>query len=206
VREGLNGARAIADLAAVLYAISLSLLLVGTAAAGGARDAPERWLGCLAPAIVLPAFLHAIFQGMCALAPRTHGGRLVVGGLCMQGCSLVVLGGLSSNPARVSFVVAGAVALVVAFGLWLAFLARLGRRLGDPELQLAARSYSSWFWGGCVVSVGLVYFSVLAVADVALLARAATGVIGLVLIRGYSRLLRTAIRAIGLRAPVTSGS
>jgi hypothetical protein len=206
VREGLNGARSVADLATVLYALSLSLLLVGAAVTSGERNALDGWVWCLAPAVVFPAFLHATCQGTCALTPRTHGGRLIVGSLCMQGCSIVALEGLSSNPARVFFVIAGCVALVVACGLWLAFLARIGQRLGDHALQLATWSYSSWFWAGCVVSVVLICFSVLVRTDVAVLAwaaRAGAAVIGLLLIRGYSALLRTALLAIDRRAPVT---
>jgi hypothetical protein len=179
-------------------------LLISPAGTSGDQSALKIWVGCMGPAIVFPAFLHALGQLMCALPPRTPGRWLIGASLLMQGCSLVALKGLSSDPARGFFVLAGSVALVVAFVLWLAFLARLGQRLGDSELQLAALSYSSWFWAGCVGAVVLICFSASVRTDILVWAgRAGAGVIGLLLIRGYSLLLGTAIRVVERRAPVT---
>jgi hypothetical protein len=157
-------------------------------------------------AMMLPAAVHLVSHVGCVAVPRSHGGDVARLSAALLGFS--VIAGVLLLEYRGHAVVASAcvVLALVSFGVWLVFLDRLGGHLGDDDLKLAARSYTLWFWFGLIQSavlLGGAYFaSREGLGPLAWFGRAAAGAIGFVLLRGYADLLRRAVRAIDLRAPL----
>src|SRR4051794_11416259 len=90
------------------------------------------------------------------------------------------------SPASVIFAAAGAVAVIVSFAFWLAFLARLGQGLGDGALASRARASRVWLPFELVLLTAILIGAVLAarIPSPALvwIDRAAAGAIGFVLL------------------------
>jgi hypothetical protein len=207
VRFSLGCARHVTDFAATLLAVLTAVTLIV-----GPRVQPAAWwvIGHLPSgstcALLLLAVLHTVYQWRCASAPRMCGRGFTNASLLTLPSTV---GGFAlgwfPGWAGLFFQVFGAAAFAISFGYWLAFLGRLGRRLGDAALVEAAQSYRVWFPFGLVLLAVLLTGA--AVAERApspplvWFGRAGAGVLGFVLLRQYAALLRIAVSAIDRRAP-----
>jgi hypothetical protein len=205
VRFALSCARPATNFATALVVI-LTIAMVGVP-----LTQPAGWWTieavptCLCWAFLLPAAAHVACQWRCLKVPRTHGQGLANSSLMMMAVVPFGVLGLAPGPA-VIFAIAGAVAAIIAFTFWLMFLTQLGEALGDDALTSKARSYRVRLPFELVLLVLLLAGAVLAarIPSPALvwIDRAAAGALGLVVLRQYSSLLQTAVRAIDTRAPV----
>ncbi len=102
------------------------------------------------------------------------------------------------------FVVGSGVAVVCSAGLWLAFFLKLGPALGDSELEAAAWSYVIRL-GCCVLLLGALAGAAFDLNPrnrvLAWTGEAAFMGVLLWLLRGYTGLLNTAVRAVERRVP-----
>ncbi len=204
VRTWLDAERVITGLGLSLYFVFLVMDLFVVPGERTAEAVFVRALVVLAAALLLPAIFHLGSQIILASTPAAHGGRVahISAGLFVLALILTIFGVIAREPGAVALAVAVA---FVSFGFWLAFLGRLGRRLGDDELTDAARAYRVWFPFGVVVFAALLMCAVMAATapspPLVWIGRAAAGVVGLVLLRLYAALLRLAVDAIDRRAP-----
>lgn len=197
---------------AVGFAAALLVAVVVANLVGPRPSSDDPWAAARLPAcaVLLPVLLHTACQIQCAGVPPAYGRGLanasvLVLPLAVGGCVL----GWGSDESRAVFAAVGAAGALFSLGLWLAFLARLGERLGDGTLTTAARAYSAWLAFGLVQAVTLLVAAYLAEgaggAPLGRLGRAGAGVILLFLLWKYSAVLRAAVRAIDRRAPVEPG-
>jgi hypothetical protein len=208
----LGTARTATDLARILYAgflfLDMCLFSFVPEAKGAEHGAIVRLLAMLGTALLVPTILHIGSQVVIAQTPRTHGGNLARASLGALVLAPVVGLAVSKHTAE------GAIALAVLFvlvaaGVWVEFLARLGQSLGDDALADAARTFRVWLPFGLV---GLASFLTLALVaarasspPLVWFGRAATGVLGFVMLSHYAAVLRLAVDAVARRAPVEPG-
>jgi hypothetical protein len=203
VRRGLFVSLYALHIAMILYVPFLigELVLVRLDPPGVAGPVVRRAVLLLVVAQLAPILFHAAGQLLCAHVPRSHGSRLVRASVALQVCGALVLVGYPL--VGVYAVVASVLILLVSYGAWLTFLARLGRNLSDPRLARHAWSYSSLFWSGLAVVAALGVGAFIARGGTVMwLCDAAAAVIGLVLLSAYHALLRTALRGVARYGPV----
>lgn len=204
LRQALHWARATTDFASALVA-----LLAAVTFLIGPRVPPP--LGSQVPtgigwALLLLGVVHTVCQALCTRVPRNCGRPLANASLLIL--PSVGVGVLSWSPDRVGVISAlmTGVGFTISFVFWLAFLAQLGRSLGDAALTEAARSYRVWVPFGLVLLLAFLTLALAAaVAPSSLLVwfvRAAGGVLAFVFFRQYAAVLRLAVSALERRAPV----
>lgn len=198
-----NGAVVAGALWVALHVIGATAIL---AVPPAQRGRAENLLWVLAAAHLVPAGLHVAGQLRCQAVSDSYGRRFVTAGCVLSLLSCVCPCCLASvnDGEFVAGTTAQAVGALnlVAFGLWLGFLGRLGDRLRAAELVAAVREFHVRFWAGLAL---LTAFLVTAY-------RARTGngplwmcligadAIGFYLLWRYVALLRTATRAVARRA------
>jgi hypothetical protein len=161
----------------------------------------------VAAALLVPALVHIIDQFGCTRAPRTHGGGMAAASLGILPFVFLALGGLLDfHPTAVFFVIAGAEAVMISFGLWLVFLKRLGASLGDRALRASVRSFIPWFWlgGVCILLLLAGPYCVAPTRrdELRWCCWPGAGTVTFVLLHQYGAVLGTAVRAVGRWAPV----
>jgi hypothetical protein len=155
---------------------------------------------------LLPIFVHLTGLIACTAAPVSHGGELARSSARLVGAAALLVTGIVLSGQWLFGLFAAVVLLVFACGVWLGFLERLGRGLGDPELVREVQSYARCFWIGVLVGFllpGAVAFSEYrSGGSVGWGWRVAAGVWSIWLLIGYLALIRTACRAVAQRAPM----
>jgi hypothetical protein len=210
VRVGLDLARAAAYFAIPLFLfVAVCDLFVARFVNPTDADNLQSLIAVLVFAQLFPLVLHVVGQLTCLRVPDSHGaGRVRVCAFLQAGA----LGGAVGAAVISSYTLAvlSAAAGFVSFGMWLAFLARLGQRFDDRPLMSAAWSYTSWFWAGLLVALTLAVVSYHGTRErdvyTAWGCRAACAVVLLLLMLSYAGLLRTASLAIARRGPVGAKS
>jgi hypothetical protein len=204
LRQALHWARATTNFASVLVILlTVVTLLVGP------RVAPAP-LGSQVPtgigwALLLLAVVHTACQALCTRAPRNYGRPLANASLLVL--PSVGVGVLSWSPDRIGVIAAlmTGVGFTISFGFWLAFLAQLGRSLGDDALARAARSYRVWLPFGLVLLLTFLTLALVAAQTprppLVWFGRTAASVLAIVLFRQYAAVLRLAVNALEHRAP-----
>jgi hypothetical protein len=204
VQSGLVLARAGAIGAVPFFVLFLLMGLLALPLATPAERAPfVHALWVLAAVHLLPAAVHGVGHTRCLGLSDTHGGQMaasswvlfLVGGLSLSG--LFLPGG------EVLVAAAFAVLALAGFAAWLAFLAALARSLGDAPLAAEVRLFAPRFWFGVAGAVALLCGAWLAervgARTLVVFGWAGAGVVGLWLLAGYIRLLRTAAEAVTRR-------
>jgi hypothetical protein len=195
----------------VLY-LGLALVAVRIVPTTERRAEDDLWVEGVALVLLVPALIHLYCQWVCSRLPHSSGGGLAAGSLWMLVYAPLAFFGLVRDwhLAALLFAFCGAWAVVIALGLWLVFLVRLGVRLGDDELCAAARSFIVWYWFGFVLALVLLGASLAGEfarsGAVAWLGKAGAGAVGVLLLRRYKVLLRVATSAVARRAPERVGS
>lgn len=207
VRTGLNLARFGAYLAIPFYVLLVAMnLVVGPLARPGDELFLQNATFGLLLVQLLPALVHFVGQLSCLRVPASHGAQTLRTSIWLLCVSLVGLIGAFMPDLHIVASFGTAAMVLVSFGLWLAFLARLGQRLDDRPLMTAAWSYSSWFWVGLFVGLFLVVGSYYSKREGAVFLswclRGAAGAVGLLMLAAYASLLRTASLAVARRGPV----
>ncbi|MCI0700382.1 MAG: hypothetical protein L0241_04810 [Planctomycetia bacterium] len=211
VYHALDRNRIVTYLTCAFYIFYLSLVLVVLPMMSAAEQTVSvTLLSCMSVIFLLPVAVHAINQTACLKVPATHGGEMVSVSLIVLIVSpLAVLFACLSGSIWRLFIGVAVVTIPISLSFWLAFLIRLGNRLGDHDLKTAAESYAFWFWFGLLTMLALVIGGYLGEQArsglIAWSSRAGAGVIGLLLLWNYSSLLYTASLAVARRAPVSSG-
>jgi hypothetical protein len=173
----------------------------------GERAPLENLLWILLAVHLIPAALQLAGQLRCQAVSESYGRRLVTTSCvlsllsCVLPCCLASAGG----PALTAVVF---VALnLVAFGFWLAFLKRLGRRLRADALMSAFDDFGMRFGFGVMALVAFLataYRTAHVGSGLLWLSLTGAVVIGFFLLWQYSVLLRVATRAVVLRGtPLT---
>jgi hypothetical protein len=155
---------------------------------------------------LLPLLLHLIGQGMAANTPQKYGGIVAAGSCQWAGVGTVAFVVLLVVGYPVLGVVTLTAMLVFAFGIWITFLATLGRRLDDSQLLTHASRYRSWYVVWMVISFIVTCAAIISLSGDRFLYwpyQFVGGIISLVLGCLYWRLLRTAILAIQRSAPIS---
>jgi hypothetical protein len=211
VRTALSSARVTATIAKWLIFLILGVAYIAAVTTQrNSRGDEEPVVGvCAGVLLVLPALVHLANQFACVQVPRVYGGRLVRGCVVCLGFSFCGLLGLPLTPMPAALLL-GAVSvlgMVISCGLWVAFLARLGERLGDRALCAGMRSFTVWYWLGSVSIVTLFAGPYLAHGKsergvLLWCCWAGAGATTAFLLHRYALMLGRAVRAIARRGPV----
>ena len=168
-----------------------------------------RFVALTAGALLLPAIMNTICQYRCTFVPRAYGSLWAVASLVTLPLAFVAYV-QSLQISMVLAVVSTVGVSIVSFGVWLTFFSQLAQRLDDRAMMTEARSYTSWFSGGTVVSVAILGFAVFGERVGAVLFtwvfKVFAAAFGGRLLWGYAELLRITSRAIASRGPVVPGS
>ena len=215
IRNWFNAARVAADIGCALLVLVVCLDLYVMPVVSATRESTVlRFLMLAGMAIAVAAFPQSSAAFAITRVPRTHGRKWMHASVALLGLSLAagalahriatVVGSTDSSAAAVA---GTTVVLFVgtAFIVWLTFLARLGRGLGDEDLvctavsmraeSLAVLAITAIFLTGAVVAERV------GVATTAWLARGAAGVGWIVSLRQYAAILRVVVATIDRRAP-----
>lgn len=206
IRLWLNTARVATDFGRALCGVFLFFDLIVCSV--GPRPNGLMWFPMmLGTALLLPGIVHIGSQVVLLQTPRTHGGDLAVASVGFLVLSVLLGLGLSKHNESGALTMA-AVSALVAAGMWIEFLVRLGQSLRDDALVSAVRTYRVWFWFGLVPAglflVGAFIAEQNKLALLVWLGRAGVGAIVIVLLGKYSAVLDTAARAVARRAPAAS--
>lgn len=160
---------------------------------------------CVAILFILPIAIHALQQLSCALALPMQVSQFAIASLVVLGLASLPLVWFVSTQQVFAMAVCG-VLLLMSFGFWLWFLRRLGQNLGDDNLVHYMEVLTWQFAARFVLALALGIGGFLAMREGVALAswvcQSTVGVIVLLILWEYSRLLRGVAMAIARRGPL----